>query len=111
VVNLWAPALDLALVADGTIDAMVCHNAALLDVCGGMFLVESAAGRVVTFDGTPLSVQRSLHERPVSFIAAQSAELVEELVAQVRALESGSGCSHSGSVPALGWRSSLSSHR
>lgn len=87
VVNLWAPALDLALVASGALDAVVCHNAALLDVCGGMFLVESAGGQVVGFDGKPMSVRRSMHKRPVSFIAARSPRLAVELVAEVAVLD------------------------
>ncbi|REE94829.1 inositol monophosphatase family protein [Thermomonospora umbrina] len=85
VVNMWAPALDLALVAGGAIDAMVCRDAALLDVCGGMFLVEESGGHVVDLHGDPLTVRRSLHDRPVSFIAARNPSLVADLVSEVRA--------------------------
>ncbi|HEX2313856.1 MAG TPA: inositol monophosphatase, partial [Thermomonospora sp.] len=82
VVNLWAPALDLALVAGGALDAMVCRDAALLDVCGGMFLVEESGGHVVDLNGDPLTVHRSLHDRPISFIAARSATLVNDLLSE-----------------------------
>jgi myo-inositol-1(or 4)-monophosphatase len=109
VVNLWAPALDLALVSSGALDAMVCHGADLLDVCSGMFLVESAGGCVVTFDGTPLRVRRSLHKRPVSFIAGRSPGLVEELVAEVGAMEGELRAARPARVPEVG--SPLMTHR
>ncbi|ACY97585.1 MULTISPECIES: inositol monophosphatase family protein [Thermomonospora] len=89
-VNLWAPAMDLALVASGALDAMVCRDAALLDVCGGMFLVESFGGHVVDFDGEPLGVRRSMHRHPVSFIAARDPHLAADLVAAVRAYDAAS---------------------
>lgn len=90
VVNMWAPAMDLALVAGGALDAMVCRDAALLDVCGGMFLVESSGGHLVDLDGEPLTVRRAMHERPLSFVAARCPELVADLVAEIRAYDGAS---------------------
>jgi len=84
VTSLWAPALDLALIATGAIDAMVCYGADLLDVCGGMFLVQTAGGRVVDLSGEPLKACRSMHARPVSFIAARNVSLARELVENLR---------------------------
>jgi myo-inositol-1(or 4)-monophosphatase len=83
VTSLWAPALDLALVASGSLDAMVCHEADLLDVCSGVFLVESAGGHIVGLDGHPMEIRRSMHQLPVSFIAARGMHLVRELVENV----------------------------
>src|SRR5215472_9454511 len=60
VFTMWAPALDLALVATGGIDAMVCRQAAFLDVCAGMFLVRSHGGRILAPDGVELVPERSL---------------------------------------------------
>ncbi|SEG80121.1 myo-inositol-1(or 4)-monophosphatase [Thermomonospora echinospora] len=90
VVNMWAPAMDLALIAGGAIDAMVCRDAALLDVCGGMFLVEAAGGRLVDLAGEPLTVRRSMHRRPLSFIATRSPGLAADLAAEVRAYDGAS---------------------
>lgn len=83
VTTLWAPALDLALVANGSLDAMVCHEADLLDVCSGVFLVESAGGHIVGLDGRPVKIRRSMHQLPVSFIAARGMLLARELVDNV----------------------------
>jgi myo-inositol-1(or 4)-monophosphatase len=83
-VSLWAPALDLALIADGKMDAMVCHRGYLLDVCGGLFLVASAGGIVLDLAGKPMQLRRSSHSGSVSFIAARTPELGKELVARVR---------------------------
>ncbi|TNY35883.1 inositol monophosphatase family protein [Thermomonospora catenispora] len=87
VVNMWAPALDLALIACGALDAMVCRDAALLDVCAGMFLVAESGGHVLGMDGEPLTARRSMHERPVSFVAARSPVLAAELLERVRAYD------------------------
>ncbi len=56
-VNLWAPALDLALVSEGPIDAVICHDGDLRDTCGGLFLVIAAGGAVLDLDGRPLTVR------------------------------------------------------
>lgn len=79
-VIMWAPALDLALIASGSIDAMICYRGGMLDVCGGMFLVESAGGCVLDFKGAPVSVRGSDLARPLSFVAARTADLAHELV-------------------------------
>lgn len=94
VLNLWAPALDLALVSTGAIDAMVCKDAALLDVCGGMHLVQASGGAVLAFDGADLEVGRSLHRAPVSFVASRDPRVARELVRQVRGFENESGTVH-----------------
>jgi myo-inositol-1(or 4)-monophosphatase len=83
--SLWAPSLDLALIADGAVDAMVCHHGYLLDVCGGLFLVTSAGGVVLDLAGNPLRFGRSSHAEPVSFVAARTPRLGRELVARVHA--------------------------
>lgn len=98
VVNMWAPALDLALIACGALDAMVCRDAALLDVCAGMFLVAESGGHVIGLDGEPLPVRRSMHERPVSFIATRSPALAADLLAQVRAYDAVHRSAHEGVV-------------
>ena len=71
VVNMWAPALDLALIACGALDAMVCRDAALLDVCAGMFLVAESGGHVLGMDrdleggdGVGLRAALTVTERP-----------------------------------------------
>ncbi|TVL87825.1 inositol monophosphatase [Streptomyces sp. SAJ15] len=79
-VNLWAPALDLALVAEGVLDGMVCHGGYLLDVCGGLFLVQAAGGCVLDPHGHPTTAERSRHDEPISFVAARSPELARELL-------------------------------
>lgn len=75
VLNLWAPSLDLALLADGSIDAVVCRHGSTLDVCGGLFLVESSGGVVWGWDGRPLRLDPADTAGHVSFIAARSAEI------------------------------------
>jgi myo-inositol-1(or 4)-monophosphatase len=79
VFTLWAPALDLALVADGMIDAMICRRASFLDVCAGMFLVRSGQGTILGPDGAEVEVGRALHNQPVSFVAARDAALAHRL--------------------------------
>lgn len=83
VCSLWAPALDLALVATGSLDGMVCIGANFLDVCAGMFLVRAAGGVVLDARGTPMGVRRSQHVRPVTFVAAHSDTLARQLLDQV----------------------------
>lgn len=80
VTSLWAPALDLALIARGSLDAMVCHEADLLDVCGGAYLVKSSGGQILSLDGRPIEIRRSMHDFPVSFVAARSSRLAQQLV-------------------------------
>ncbi|MFI5888147.1 inositol monophosphatase family protein [Streptomyces sp. NPDC051554] len=80
VTTMWAPALDLALVSTGALDAMVSRNASLLDVCAGIFLVQKAGGCVLGLDGAPLRLEKSLHHAPVSFVAAGSKELARKLL-------------------------------
>lgn len=89
VLSLWAPSLDLALVAQGAIDGMICHRASFLDVCGGMFLVRSAGGAVLDLEGEEMEVRRSLHRRPVSFVAARDETLARKLLGLVSPLMSG----------------------
>jgi myo-inositol-1(or 4)-monophosphatase len=80
VFRLWAPALDLALVANDVIDAVVCLNAKLLDVCAGAFLVKSSGGHILGMDGRPLNIARSMWRQPVSFIASRQLGLARDLV-------------------------------
>ena len=83
VTTMWAPALDLALIAAGNIDAMVCRNANLIDVCAGLFLVQSSGGSVIGLDGTDFTLTKNLYSAPVSFIAARDAVLARQLLAVV----------------------------
>lgn len=83
-VSLWAPALDLALIAAGSLDAMICHNGHVLDVCGGVFLVTSAGGAVLDMDGNPLRLRRSSSGERVSFVAARTSRLGGELLERAR---------------------------
>ncbi|MEH1166887.1 inositol monophosphatase family protein [Micromonospora sp. CPCC 205539] len=80
VLNLWAPGLDVALVADGAIDAMVCLDADLLDVCGGAYILKSAGGCLLDATGNELVITRSMHSLPVSFVAARSHLLARHLL-------------------------------
>jgi myo-inositol-1(or 4)-monophosphatase len=89
VCSLWAPALDLALVATGRLDGMVCIGASFLDVCAGMFLVHSAGGTLLDMEGRAMVVQRSLHARPVTFVAARTRSLAGDLFDRVRGLQGG----------------------
>lgn len=91
VTSFWAPALDLALIANGSLDAMVCHEADLLDVCGGAYLVKSSGGHILSFDGEPIEIRRSMHDFPVSFVAARSARLARELVESLGRFGGGDG--------------------
>lgn len=91
VTSLWAPALDLALIASGSLDAMVCHEADLLDVCGGAYLVKSSGGHILSLDGRPIEIRRSMHDFPVSFVAARSARLARELVESLNHFRNGDG--------------------
>jgi myo-inositol-1(or 4)-monophosphatase len=86
VVSMWAPSLDLALVAEGALDAMVCLNASLLDLCSGIFLVQSAGGHVLDTDGMSLQISRRRHAAPLSFVAARSRPLAEKLLKLVSPL-------------------------
>ncbi|HEX6344294.1 inositol monophosphatase [Umezawaea sp.] len=80
VVNLWAPSLDLALLANGSIDAVLCHRGSVLDTCGGVFLVESAGGVVLDLHGGPLAVDFDRFGDPISFVAARSADVATQLL-------------------------------
>jgi myo-inositol-1(or 4)-monophosphatase len=86
ITSMWAPALDLALISAGSLDAMVCHEGGLLDVCAGIFLVQEAGGCVLDLDGQPFEVRRTAHDKPVSFIAARNPVLAIELAEAVRRL-------------------------
>ncbi|MEV4348231.1 inositol monophosphatase [Actinoplanes sp. NPDC049596] len=83
ILNLWAPALDLALVSTGALDGIVCIDAKLLDVCAGLHLLEASGACVVGPDGRRLTPTRDLWEQPVSFIAAAHPELAKDLLAAV----------------------------
>jgi myo-inositol-1(or 4)-monophosphatase len=83
VFRLWAPALDLALVANDVIDAVVCLNAKLLDVCAGAFLVRAAGGHILNMTGEPMRITRSLWQEPVSFVASRQLRLAKNLVETV----------------------------
>jgi myo-inositol-1(or 4)-monophosphatase len=85
VTTMWAPALDLALVASGSIDAMVCRNANLIDVCAGLFLVRSAGGCVLDTRGGRFELAKAMHRGAVSFVAARSESLARELLGAVSA--------------------------
>jgi myo-inositol-1(or 4)-monophosphatase len=87
VFTLWAPALDLALVATDGIDAMVCHQASFLDVCAGMYLVRAHGGCVLGPDGAELLPERSLSRRPVTFVAARDRSLARQLLDLVKGVE------------------------
>jgi myo-inositol-1(or 4)-monophosphatase len=91
VTTLWAPALDLALVADGSLDAMVCHEADLLDVCGGAYLVKSSGGSILSHDGRRIEIRRSMHGLPVSFVAARTTRLAQELIENLDRFQRGRG--------------------
>lgn len=80
VLSMWAPALDLALVSDGSIDAMVCHEANFIDVCAGIFLVQSAGGVVLHPDGSEFQLKRSMYDVPLTFVAARGIRLARELL-------------------------------
>jgi len=80
VTTMWAPALDLALVSAGALDAMVSRNAALLDVCAGILLVQSTGGCVLDASGQPLRLEKSLYRNGISFVAAGTEELARELL-------------------------------
>jgi myo-inositol-1(or 4)-monophosphatase len=86
VASLWAPSLDLALVAVGELDAIVCSSASLLDVCGGLFMVESMGGCVLDMKGNSLTVSRAMHDQPIAFVASRSAALAQDLVELVQGL-------------------------
>lgn len=79
VLRLWSPALDLALVADGQLDAVVCLNAKLLDVCAGGYLVRASGGLLTDLRGRELTLTRSMRSEPVSFIATRDAQLTSML--------------------------------
>ncbi|MEU6125305.1 inositol monophosphatase [Streptomyces sp. NPDC047123] len=81
VTTMWAPALDLALVSTGALEAMVSRNAALLDVCAGILLVQAAGGCVLDATGQPLQLRKSQHRSAVSFVASSSPALAHDLVA------------------------------
>lgn len=87
VVSMWAPALDLALVAQGSLDAMVCLRASLLDVCSGIFLVQLAGGHVLDANGRALQVSRYMHSAPMSFVACRDSALAEKLLKLVTPLD------------------------
>ena len=91
VLNLWAPGLDIALVADGSIDAMLCIDADLLDVCGSAYILKSAGGCLLDSAGNDVMIRRSMYSAPVSFVAAHSRPLALQLV---KMLGSTSGSSH-----------------
>ncbi|MFB4306388.1 inositol monophosphatase family protein [Actinomadura sp. GTD37] len=85
ILSMWAPALDLALISTGQLDGMICHEGGLLDVGGGMLLVSAAGGLVLDLSGAPLTAHGSMYGRPVSFVAARSADLAHELLGFARA--------------------------
>ncbi|MBX6765766.1 MAG: inositol monophosphatase [Actinomadura rubrobrunea] len=79
-VSLWAPALDLALISAGQLDGMICHAGDMLDVGGGMLLVTASGGCVVDPSGAPMAAHGSMFGSPVSFVAARTRELADELL-------------------------------
>ena len=91
VVNLWAPSLDLALVASGSIDAVVCHEGGSLDVCGGLFLVTSSGGVVQDWKGHPLSTDPRNPAARISFVAARTQEVADRLLEVISAVPRSSG--------------------
>ena len=86
IVKTWAPAMDLCRVAGGSIDGMVCLNGYYLDTCTGLLMVEEAGGVVRDLSGREISHSSKLLERPISFVAASSPELLEELLSKTAEL-------------------------
>jgi myo-inositol-1(or 4)-monophosphatase len=87
--NLWAPALDLALVASGSLDAMICNQGYFEDVCGGVYLVGSAGGTVLDPGGHPLRLRRRPGGELVSFVAARTPRLAKDLLQIIEATGNG----------------------
>lgn len=51
--RLWAPTLQWAMLARGSIDGIVLYNSEGDDLYSGLLLVKEAGGLVMNFDGTP----------------------------------------------------------
>ena len=72
VTKMWAPAMDLARIADGVLDGLIAYKSDILDKCAGIYLVEKAGGTVTDFEAHPLKMTVALLDTRVSFIAAKN---------------------------------------
>lgn len=79
--HLGANALEMALLADGRIDAMVDLRGKIRvqDLAAGMHLVKAAGGVVLGADGGPLDSDLGYGTR-LSFVAASSSETAAEIM-------------------------------
>jgi fructose-1,6-bisphosphatase/inositol monophosphatase family enzyme len=83
VTTLWTPAADLVRVATGHMDAIVCVRAGYANVCGGLLILSEAGGTIFDPSGSDLDVAALDPETPVSFIAAASRSMAEELSKEI----------------------------
>ncbi|WP_157818110.1 inositol monophosphatase family protein [Candidatus Thiodictyon syntrophicum] len=84
VVTMWAPAADLARIADGQLDAMVCFNALFGDVCSGLLLISEAGGVITNLDGAEMNIHEINPDLPVTFVASGNYILCAEILSAIR---------------------------
>lgn len=80
VLEMWAPAMDLCLIAQGTLDGMICWNTSYLDICAGLLMVTEAGGIVSALDGQELPFRNLEPWSYVGFLAASNGAIHANLV-------------------------------
>jgi myo-inositol-1(or 4)-monophosphatase len=83
VLDLWAPSLSWAMLAQGRLDALMIHEAGGTDLHGGLLMALEAGAEVVGFDGQPLDGRFDGTEATQSLLAGhpRAVELLLPLVA------------------------------
>ncbi len=84
--TLGSAALELCLVADGSLDGYVQVGGAAIhpwDYLAGLHIVQEAGGAIRSIDGDELIVQEDVPRRP---LAAATEVLADELLSDLRSI-------------------------
>lgn len=80
-INMWSTAAELARVATGQIDAVICNQNEIYDVAGGMLLIREAGGRITDLNGKEL-----ISDRHEIFLASNGTALHDEILRRIRGI-------------------------
>jgi myo-inositol-1(or 4)-monophosphatase len=80
VLDLWAPAIDLARISSNMLDGMICYKTPFVDICSGLLLISESNGILINLDGERLDIFNFALDDTISFIAAGTEELAKDLL-------------------------------
>lgn len=87
ILQMWAPAMDLARLSAGKIDGMICIQGYFIDTCAGILMLQEAGGIVTALDGGPFNLEDYNPMSKISFLAASNATIHKELLYSLATIE------------------------